>query len=117
MRREGLVIVDAGEMEKLKGKVEQAEVLKQNNKGNASKPRPGNGNATMDDGSIITTYENAVKLVSKQNEGKRVSSSSEDNGMDTSDQIEKLEVDNMVLDNNSNVRVGNDKVLQFIVEN
>ena len=103
--------VDTKQMEKLKGKTVQTDEPDRNQR------KAGNGSNTIDDRSIITTYENAVKLINKAVEGKRVSSSSEDDGLDTSDEIEKLEVDNLVLENDLRVRDGNDKVLQFIAEN
>ena len=66
--------------------------------------------------SIVTIYKNAVCQVRDRNflAGKRVSSSSEQgDGFNTSDEIDKLEVDNLTVQ----TRNVNDKVLQFISEN
>ena len=68
--------------------------------------------------SEVTIYRNAVnpmemnKSLINQTGGKRISSSSEEEGMDTSDEVERLEVDNLTIQTKLN-----DKVMQFIADN
>ena len=76
MRKQGLVVVDAAKMKELSGDGTDRQ-----------KPRHVGG----DDSSIVTIYKNAVQ---KDGNSKRDSSSS-DKMLDTSDEVDKLNLDQM----------------------
>ena len=120
IRKQGLVIVDAASVNTPKNVDVDRNVM-----AGGSKARPQGVNRLnrhQCEGefaeSEVTIYWNAVnpmemnKSLINQTWGKRISSSSEEEGMDMSDEVERLEVDNLTIQTKLN-----DKVMQFIADN
>ena len=124
IRKQGLVIMDAS--------ATSSSERNKFNKGNSSnvgaskQPTRWTQDKSGEDESVITIYQGTVQRVGDQthmiqNNAKRISSSSEDETMNTSNELDEeqatIQVDNLTVQTNARFNNASDKVIQFITEN